>query len=90
MKDNFHGFVTKIIDGDTFEILITHVGKSNKYTYSKVEKVRIAFIDAYELYSKVGYQTKALLARKLLSKSIICYVHARDIYGRIVADIELL
>jgi len=40
MADTIRGLVTNIVDGDTFDMKVTHVGKNNKYEYNDEERVR--------------------------------------------------
>ena len=90
MSDTIRGPVTKVVDGDTFEMDVTHTGKENKKKYNNHETVRIATIDAPELGTKSGQRSKETLEKKLKGKEVRCYVQARDAYGRVVADVEIL
>ena len=40
MPDVIQGPVINIVDGDTFDMKVTHVGKNNKYEYNDEERVR--------------------------------------------------
>ena len=82
MTDTIRGPVTKIVDGDTFDMDVTHVGKKNRNKYKDEERVRIADIDEPELSSPAGQRSKAKLERKLKGKDVRCYVQSRDTYGR--------
>jgi endonuclease YncB( thermonuclease family) len=90
MADTIKGPVTRVIDGDTFDMDVTHVGKNNKHKYKNSERIRIASIDAPELRSPGGRRSKDLLAKKLKGKKVRCSVQSRDTYGRIVADVHVL
>ena len=90
MADTIRGLVTNIVDGDTFDMKVTHVGKNNKYEYNDEERVRIADIDTPELRAPGGKRSKDLLERKLKGKEVRCYVQARDSYDRVVADVKVL
>ena len=90
MADTIRGPVIKIIDGDTFDMKVTHVGKENKEEYNDNERIRIAGIDAPELPSEEGKKAKKALEKKLDGKEVRCKVQTRDDYGRIVADVEIL
>jgi len=84
--DTIRGRVFSIIDGDTFDMRVTHVGKQNLYKYDDIERVRIAEIDEPELNTPAGPRSK----QKLQGKEVRCYVQARDEYGRIVAKVQVL
>lgn len=90
MGDTIRGPVRNIVDGDTFDIDVTHVGKSNRETYGNEERIRIADIDAPELGSAAGSRSKGSLERKLKGKEVRCYVQTRDTYGRVVARVTVL
>jgi endonuclease YncB( thermonuclease family) len=90
MLDTIKGPVTKVIDGDTFEMKVTHLGQNNKFPYGKTEKVRIANKDAPEIGSPSGRRSKSELERRLKGRKVRCYIQSRDVYGRIIAKIELV
>lgn len=90
MTDTIRGLVISIVDGDTFDMRITHVGKNNEYKYNDTERIRIADINEPELRSPTGQRSKEILERKLKGKEVRCYVQSRDIYGRIVANVKIL
>ena len=55
MADIIQGPVTHVIDGDTFDMQVTHTGKFNEYDdYNQYERIRIADIDAPELGTRQG------------------------------------
>jgi endonuclease YncB( thermonuclease family) len=90
MAETIRGPVTNIVDGDTFDMKVTHTGKENKEKYNDNERVRIAEIDAPELNTPAGKRSKDQLERKLKGKDVRCYVQARDTYGRVVAKVTVL
>lgn len=90
MTDTVRGPVLKVIDGDTFDMKVTHFGQNNDNKYNDEERIRIADIDAPELKSPNGSRSRDLLARKLQGKEVRCYIHARDTYGRLVAEVKIL
>ncbi|HAX61403.1 MAG TPA: hypothetical protein DCX95_02430 [Elusimicrobia bacterium] len=87
MADTIRGPVTNVVDGDTFDMKVTHVGNENKHQYNGVERIRIAGTAAPELNSPLGARSKDFLERKLKGKEVLCHVRSRDVYGRIVADV---
>ena len=90
MTDTIRGPVKAVIDGDTFDIKVTHTGKENKIKYNSEERIRIAAIDAPELNTAAGKRSKDALDRKLKGKEVRCYIQARDTYSRIVAKVAIL
>ena len=90
MADTIRGPVLQVIDGDTFDIKVTHVGKNNQYEYNNKERIRIAGGDAPELNTMAGILAKNDLENKLSGKEVRCTVQARDTYHRIVASVEIL
>lgn len=91
MADIIQGPVTHIIDGDTFDMQVTHTGKFNEYDdYNEYERIRIADIDAPELGTWQGEIEKIELQNALQGRMVRCTVQTRDVYGRIVASVEVL
>lgn len=90
MADTIRGSVSKVIDGDTFDMNVTHTGKDNQYDYSNSERIRIANIDAAELGSFGGYRDKTKLEKTILGKEVRCSIQARDTYHRVVADVKII
>ena len=90
MADTIQGSVTNIVDGDTFDMVVTHTGRNNEYEYNSEERIRIASIDEPELDTPSGKRSKDTLERKLLGKEVRCYVQSRDSYRRVVADVRVL
>ena len=90
MADTIRGPVTNVVDGDTFDMKVTHVGKKNIEKYNDNERVRIAGVDAPEIDTEEGKKAKKKLKEKISGKEVRCTVQARDTYGRIVADIKVL
>ncbi len=90
MADTIRGPVTNVIDGDTFDMKVTHIGKKNQTKYNGNERIRIADTNAPELSEPGGEQAKKTLETKLTGKEVRCYVQTRDTYGRIVAKVSVL
>jgi len=90
MSDTIRGPVISIVDGDTFDMKVTHTGLDNREKYNNQERIRIADIDEPELNTSAGQRSKEKLQRKLLGKEVRCTVQARDSYGRIVAKVRIL
>lgn len=89
MSDIVYGPVTGIIDDDTFDMEITHVGQHNEEIYRNPERVRIAGIDDPDLCSGVSRRSRKKLEKKLKDKEVKCYVLTRDTADRIVAVVNI-
>jgi len=90
MTDTIRGPVTNVIDGDTFEMNVTHIGNNNLFEYNDNEKIRIADDNAPELGNSGGLQAKQTLENRLTGKEVRCTVQSRDTYGRVVAKIVVI
>jgi len=90
MRDIIRGPVTNVVDGDTFDISVTHVGTNNVHKYNDVERIRIVSIDAPELNKPGGKHSKNSLETLLLHREVRCSIHSRDSFGRIVADFSFV
>lgn len=90
MADTVRGKVTSVIDGDTFDMSVTHIGKSNKTDYNDNERIRIAGIDKPELNTQAGQKAKGTLTQKLLGKEVRVTIQARDTYMRLVGTVDVL
>ena len=90
MADIIAGTVTKVIDGDTFEMKIVYEDKSNKYKYNENEIIRLEGTNAPELNTPAGKIAKTNLTNKLFGASVKCVVKSRDTFGRIVADVTII
>ena len=89
MADTIRGRVTDVVDGDTFDMEVTHADKKNTDEYNPEERVRIAGVDSPELDTEEGKKAKKSLEKKLSGKEVRCTVQTRDTYGRIVADVQV-
>ncbi|MBC8346380.1 MAG: hypothetical protein ISR82_00135 [Candidatus Marinimicrobia bacterium] len=90
MADTISGPVTKVIDGDTFDIEVTHIGNNNVYEYNDNERIRIAGKNSSELDEPGGLEAKQALEKRLNGKEVRCTIKSRDVYQRIVATISVL
>ena len=84
------GKVIKVIDGDTFDMTVTHVGKNNKYEYNDNERIRMSGFDAPELNTAQGQLDKEKLEKILLNMTVRVSINARDSYHRIVGSVEIV
>ncbi len=72
------GFVPKVIDGDTFEVEVDS---------STTERIRLEGVDAPELNTPEGMKAKQKLEELVLYKEVEYEEKAKDVYGRIVAQV---
>ncbi len=89
MNDVIWGDVVRIIDGDTFEVDITHYDRRNGVSYGNRERIRIAGIDAPEIPSIPGLRARNHLENYLLGKHVRLTIRARDTFGRLVCDVAI-
>jgi len=78
-SNEYHGMVTKVIDGDSIIV------KENDH----LNKIRLRYIDAPELSQDFGKESKKFLQNLLLDKSVLVYSEYNDRYGRQLADIYI-
>lgn len=90
MADWIEGPVTQIIDGDTFDMRVEWVGKSNSRNYNDNERIRVAGIDTPELGSRSGETAKQRLQRCIGGKYVQCTIQTRDVYGRLVCQVRVV
>ncbi len=77
MLDTAIGPITHIVDGATFQMQVTHIGRHNKFRYNNYETVHVALNrTAYPIYRLVNVRVK-------------CSVQYRDVYTRLYADLDL-
>lgn len=89
MFDIILGNVVNVVDGDTFDVGVTHILERNKYSYNNRERIRIAGIDAPELSTFLGIRTKLFLEKNILGKNVRLTVQSRDVYGRLICKFFL-
>lgn len=88
--DTIKGKVIAVIDGDTFDMTVTHIGKNNKYEYNNKERIRLSGFDAPELNTAQGQRDKTKLEKIILNKIVRVRIDARDTYHRVVGSVELV
>ena len=88
--DIIQGRVFRVIDGDTFDIDVTNIGKKNKFNYHAEERIRFSSIDDPEINSRQGQLDKLSLEELLLDKIVEISIEARDTYNRIVGEVKLV
>ncbi|NIO17275.1 MAG: hypothetical protein GTN70_09835 [Deltaproteobacteria bacterium] len=89
-KDFLIGNVVHVLDGDTFELTVTRVGKKNRNIYDEEEKIHINRLKPAEIVSLVGARPKPLLERMLMKREVMCLVNSREPGGKIEADVFIM
>jgi endonuclease YncB( thermonuclease family) len=89
MVDTLWGDVIRVVDGDTFDVRVTHYNQQNRNRYNNTERIRLASANAPELTSLLGFSAKQQLELRISGKFVHLTVHTRDIYGRLVCDMSL-
>ena len=88
MADTIWGNVIRVVDGDTFDVQVTHYSPQNRIRYNNTERIRLASVNAPELTSLLGVSAKQQLGRRISGRFVRLTVHTRDIYGRLVCDVS--
>ncbi|MBL7893621.1 MAG: hypothetical protein JNL63_13390 [Bacteroidia bacterium] len=79
MLDTVIGPITRVVDGNSFQMRVTHIGRHNAYVYGNYETVYIA-------PNSVPNSTR--LSAILVNRRVKCHVRYRDNYNRLFADVE--
>jgi hypothetical protein len=80
MLDTAIGPIVRIIDGNSFQMRVTHIGKHNVYGYGGFETVYIA--------PKPKAILSTTLSSALVGRRVKCNIRYRDNYNRLFADVE--
>lgn len=89
-EDFIIGNVLKVLDGESFELEVTSVGRRNKNRYNDEEKIRINTLKPAEFVSLIGTHPRPILDRILRKKEVMCLVHSRSTGGQIEADVYII
>ncbi|GJQ44127.1 MAG: hypothetical protein D8M26_13590 [Ignavibacteriae bacterium] len=79
MLDTVIGPITRIVDTDTFQMQITHIGNHNKYSYHNYEIVIIA--------PNPNLINPIRLSHALIGRRVKCSVRYRDNFNRLICDV---
>ena len=85
LEKELTGKVSKVIDGDTIELLV----KQDNIKQSPKIKVRLFGIDAPEKKQAFGKEAKEYLSSLILDKEIILIINDKDKYQRTIGTILL-
>ena len=80
MLDTAIGPIIRVIDGNSFQMQVTHIGNHNKYPYGNIETVCIAPLEKTNPNSTP-------LSSALIGRRVKCSVRHRDNYNRLYADV---
>ncbi|MCR2060667.1 thermonuclease family protein [Campylobacter helveticus] len=85
LEKELTGKVSKVIDGDTIELLV----KQDNIKQSPKIKVRLFGIDAPEKKQAFGKEAKEYLSSLILDKEVILIINDKDKYQRFIGTILL-
>lgn len=88
LEKELTGKVSKVIDGDTIELL-AKTSKENPYNHIIKLKIRLYGIDAPELKQAYGKEAKEYLSALVLKQEVSLIIENKDKYERIVGTIFL-
>ncbi|EDC3761224.1 thermonuclease family protein [Campylobacter upsaliensis] len=88
LEKELTGKVSKVIDGDTIELL-AKTSKENPYNHIIKLKIRLYGIDAPELKQAYGKEAKEYLSALILKQEVSLIIENKDKYERIVGTIFL-
>lgn len=84
--DKIRGTKSRGIDANTFEMDVSWQDPINTYKYNPTEKIQLSEDPSPEPGPPGGvYITNALLLN--VGDRVHCNIQARDVYGRVVADV---
>ncbi|EAK6956910.1 thermonuclease [Campylobacter upsaliensis] len=88
LEKELTGKVSKVIDGDTIELL-AKTSKENPYNHITKLKIRLYGIDAPELKQAYGKEAKEFLSALVLKQEVSLIIENKDKYDRFVGTLFL-
>lgn len=88
LEKELTGKVSKVIDGDTIELL-AKTSKENPYNHITKLKIRLYGIDAPELKQAYGKEAKEYLSALVLKQEVSLIIENKDKYNRFVGTLFL-
>ncbi|EPB3789065.1 thermonuclease family protein [Campylobacter upsaliensis] len=88
LEKELTGKVSKVIDGDTIELL-AKTSKENPYNHIIKLKIRLYGIDAPELKQAYGKEAKEFLSALVLKQEVSLIIENKDKYDRFVGTLFL-
>ncbi|MGK5092569.1 hypothetical protein WDW89_11220 [Deltaproteobacteria bacterium TL4] len=90
MSEVIHGQLLNVIDGQTFNLRITHLGKENRHRYQREERIRMIDVKVGEHLITGEQLDQAGLEKILTGHALKCLIQGRDKFGSLSAKIRLL
>jgi hypothetical protein len=87
IEDLIKGTVFNIVDENMFDMKVTHVGHTVKGSYKPSERVHISVIVGESILAKRSISD---MEKLLKGKEVRCHVLTRDLFGRLVAKVQVL
>ncbi|WP_270992026.1 thermonuclease family protein, partial [Campylobacter upsaliensis] len=88
LEKELTGKVSRVIDGDTIELL-AKTSKTNPYYHIAKLKIRLYGIDAPELKQAYGKEAKEFLSALVLKQEVSLIIENKDKYDRFVGTLFL-
>ncbi|EAH8539914.1 thermonuclease family protein [Campylobacter upsaliensis] len=88
LEKELTGKVSRVIDGDTIELL-AKTSKTNPYNHIAKLKIRLYGIDAPELKQAYGKEAKEYLSALVLKQEVSLIIENKDKYDRFVGTLFL-
>ncbi|EIJ6626548.1 thermonuclease family protein [Campylobacter upsaliensis] len=88
LEKELTGKVSRVIDGDTIELL-AKTSKTNPYNHIAKLKIRLYGIDAPELKQAYGKEAKEFLSALVLKQEVSLIIENKDKYDRFVGTLFL-
>ncbi|EOZ2198263.1 thermonuclease family protein [Campylobacter upsaliensis] len=88
LEKELTGKVSRVIDGDTIELL-AKTSKENPYNHITKLKIRLYGIDAPELKQAYGKEAKEYLSALVLKQEVSLIIENKDKYDRFVGTLFL-
>ncbi|EQA9332429.1 thermonuclease family protein [Campylobacter upsaliensis] len=88
LEKELTGKVSRVIDGDTIELL-AKTSKENPYNHIAKLKIRLYGIDAPELKQAYGKEAKEFLSALVLKQEVNLIIENKDKYDRFVGTLFL-
>ena len=87
LEDLIKGIVVNIVDENMFDMKVTHVGHTVNGKYKPNERVHISALEGESLLAKRSISD---LEKLIGGKEVRCHVLTRDLFGRLVAKVQVL
>ena len=87
MADTIWGVVIDVLDGDTFDLDVSHISETNEYEYNDVERIRLSGVNAPELDEPGGQGAKRRLKSQIAGRFVRVDIKARDRYKRLIGEV---